>query len=91
MSQAVHEPNYRERSQYSRLKCIRLRNSDKLTAIRLEPVFQDALRILAYKQGICATDLIRQIEAQPRPSPQSLTSALRVYCMQKAIPLLWDT
>ena len=76
---------------YTRQKIMTLRYGDKRTGITLEPVFMDALRILAYKQGICATDLIRQIEAQPRPSPQSLTSALRVYCMQKAIPLLWDT
>ena len=78
------------RTDYSRQKVMALRYGGKPTGITLEPVFMDALRILAYKQGICATDLIRQIEAAPRPAPQSLASALRVYCMQQMMPHLWD-
>jgi predicted DNA-binding ribbon-helix-helix protein len=75
---------------YIRQKIMTLRYGDKRTGVAIEPVFMDALRILAWKQNICATDLIRQIEAAPRPAPQSLASALRVYCMQQMMPHLWD-
>jgi predicted DNA-binding ribbon-helix-helix protein len=57
---------------------ITLRNG-KLTTISLEPEFFRALRLIAYSRSLSAADLIRNIEAQPRPWKQTFTSTRRCF------------
>ena len=61
---------------------ITLRNG-KLTTIGLEPEFFRALRLIAYSRSLSAADLIRNIEAQPRPWKQTFTSTLRCFVVRK--------
>jgi predicted DNA-binding ribbon-helix-helix protein len=58
-----------------------------LSSIRMEPVFFYALRLIAFSQGLSMADLIRNIEAQPRYSRQSLASALRCYALRQMMAL----
>jgi predicted DNA-binding ribbon-helix-helix protein len=58
-----------------------------LSSIRMEPVFFYALRLIAFSQGLSMADLIRNIEAQPRYSTQSLASALRCYALRQMMAL----
>jgi predicted DNA-binding ribbon-helix-helix protein len=62
-----------------------------LSSIRMEPVFFYALRLIAICQGLSMADLIRNIEAQPRYSTQSLTSALRCYALREIMALYFDS
>jgi predicted DNA-binding ribbon-helix-helix protein len=58
-----------------------------LSSIRMEPVFFYALRLIAFSQGLSMADLIRNIEARPRYSTQSLASALRCYALREMMAL----
>ena len=57
--------------------------SGKLTTIGLEPEFFRALRLIAYSRSLTAADLIRNIEAQPRPWKQTFTSTLRCFVVRE--------
>jgi predicted DNA-binding ribbon-helix-helix protein len=61
-----------------------------LSSIRMDPVFFYALRLIAISQGLSMADLIRNIEAQPRYSTQSLASALRCYALREMMALYFD-
>jgi predicted DNA-binding ribbon-helix-helix protein len=65
-----------------RKQLITLRNG-KLTTIGLEPEFFRALRLIAYSRSLTAADLIRNVEAQPRPWKQTLTSTLRCFVVRE--------
>jgi predicted DNA-binding ribbon-helix-helix protein len=60
------------------------------TSLRLEHEFWHALRFVALVQQTSMAKLIRTIEAQPRPQPQSLASALRCYVIRTLMALISD-
>jgi predicted DNA-binding ribbon-helix-helix protein len=60
------------------------------TSLRLEHEFWRALRLIAITRGISMAELIRTIEAEPRPAPQSLASALRCYVIRTLMALVSD-
>ena len=57
----------------TRVQPITLRNGQR-TSVRLDPAFFCALRLIACQRGISMAELIRVIEAQPRPRWRSLAS-----------------
>ena len=71
---------------HTRLHVMTMRDGN-LSSIRMEPVFFYALRLIAFSQGLSMADLIRNIEAQPRYSTQSLASALRCYALREMMAL----
>jgi predicted DNA-binding ribbon-helix-helix protein len=69
----------------TRVQPITLRNGQR-TSVRLDPAFFCALRLIACQRGISMAELIRVIEAQPRPRWRSLASTLRTYAISAMIP-----
>jgi predicted DNA-binding ribbon-helix-helix protein len=60
------------------------------TSLRLEHEFWHALRFVALAQQMSMAELIRTVEAQPRPEPQSFASALRCYVIRTLLALVSD-
>jgi predicted DNA-binding ribbon-helix-helix protein len=60
------------------------------TSLRLEREFWHALRFVALAQQTSMAELIRTVEAQPRPEPQSFASALRCYVIRTLMALVSD-
>ena len=69
----------------TRVQPITLRNGQR-TSVRLDPAFFYALRLIACQHGVSMAELIRVIEAQPRPRWRSLASTLRTYAISAMIP-----
>jgi predicted DNA-binding ribbon-helix-helix protein len=56
------------------------------TSISLEPVFWDALRDAAAKEGVPLSALVARIDAErvAAPDPANLASAIRVWLFERA-------
>lgn len=65
----------------TRAQPVRLRAREKRTSVELEPIFFDALRLIAVSQGIAVAELIRRVDAEPRLDRQGLPSRLRCYAV----------
>lgn len=50
------------------------------TSIRLEPEFEQALEMIRRRESCTRSDIVRLIEKN-KPKEQSLSSAVRVFCM----------
>jgi predicted DNA-binding ribbon-helix-helix protein len=60
------------------------------TSVRLEPEVLKTLRYLAFKEGITVAEVLRRIDAIPRPRHQSFSSAVRCYGLRTLMQEVLD-
>jgi len=60
------------------------------TSVRLEPEVLSGLRYLAFRDGISVQEVMRTIEALPRPMRQSFSSAVRFYVVRTLMQQVLD-
>jgi predicted DNA-binding ribbon-helix-helix protein len=60
------------------------------TSTTLEPQVLQALRYLAFSQGISVQEVLRRIDATPRPHEQNFASAIRCHVIRTLMQLVLD-
>jgi predicted DNA-binding ribbon-helix-helix protein len=60
------------------------------TSVRLEPEVLSALRYLAWRQEISVQEVMRRIDALPRPLRQNFSSAIRCYVIRSLMQEVLD-
>jgi predicted DNA-binding ribbon-helix-helix protein len=69
--------------------CLHKRDGTQ-TSVRLEPEILSALRYLAFVQGISIQEVMRRVDALPRPMKQNFSSAIRCYVIRTLMQLVLD-
>jgi predicted DNA-binding ribbon-helix-helix protein len=60
------------------------------TSTTSEPQVLQALRYLAFEQGITVREVLRRIDATPRPHEQNFASAIRCHVIRSLMRLVLD-
>jgi predicted DNA-binding ribbon-helix-helix protein len=60
------------------------------TSTTLEPQVLQALRYSAFEQGITVQEVLRRVDAIPRPLEQNFASAIRCYVIRSLMRLVLD-